>query len=246
MHKWSWIACTLGAAMFVGGCAHDEKTQEAQLGHIPISEKEPIFTAQHNVEVEDANLNAAKRATEEAKIFRDVSNKELDSSKARVAASEKAIKLEGKSGNAKQLNDAQTFFDLASKEQIASQAKVDYANKLVDLRENEETLITARRDEAKTRVKLLEAQAVAKNGMKPVDDPAKLEREDVDARTKVMERERRVAVMRDDAQRYRSTWDDRRQSFNLAQRGAPVLTPTPTPPKGQVIQQAPMPVEPKE
>jgi hypothetical protein len=246
MRSSRWLAGALAGPLLVGagfGCASSGVRQDqAMLGRLTIDDKQEVFTAEHNVEVAQANGSSAERALDEAKSFREVADRELDAAKDRLEASRKAIEMGRKAGGGGIARNARASADLDAKQVVASRAKKDYADRMVDLRQHEVALADQQLDEARIEEELARVNVLRANGLTPREDVAAILRERQNKLADIADEEQRVARMRGDVEQLRIAWAERRHRFDVASRDTTIgpITPPGAPSK---IAPEPLPEE---
>ena len=224
MRRFSWIAGAVVGTLLGGtGCARQGlKEDQAMLGHLSMDAKQDIYTAQHNVEVAQANKAAAERARDNTRTFRDVASKELDGAKAKLVASRKAYELGQQTQSPDTVRAAQAGANVSEKELVAFKAKKDYADRLIDLRDREVELADKQLDQANIELALTRVQALRQGGIAPREDIAALMRDRDDKLQDIAATEQRLSILRDQTNRMKVAWQERRSSFDVASRDTAV------------------------
>jgi hypothetical protein len=218
-----WLTGALGA-LLVGGCAHNEKSDTAMLGQLPMEQKQEVFTAQNNVQVATANQQSAQRAVDEAKTFDDVAGKQLDAAKTRLDAANKALSMGQKSQNPQTIQEGQANLTVAQREVAAFQAKKNYADRLVDLREKQADLASAELDRANIDQSIARVQSLDRAGMRPHEDLQSLVKDRQDKLADIASLQGRVSALEQQVNQNRMAWVQQRHSYNVAAR---TFTPPP-------------------
>ncbi len=231
-----WAGLTAAALM---GCAHH--VEEAKLGQVPMEQKQAIFTAQHNITVAESNVRSAEQAKDAAERFRDIAKRELDAAKLHANAALEARDLAERQQVAGHVHDAEAAQVTAAREVAAARAKTDYADKLVDLRDQQRKLAEARLDASRAELAFLQADTLRRNKIEPGVNIGELERDRINANHKVLERENIVASMRGQVDQLRTVWRERRSEFNTASRNAPPVPSLPPPRGPETINPQPIP-----
>ena len=243
MRSNGWWAGALAAVTMVAGCAHQNRVSEAQLGRLPIGEKNALFAAQHNISVAEANQAAAKKAYGQAKQFQDIMGNETKLAKDHANVARQTFDLGRKTNNPETVRAADRADRLAVRENLSARAGRDYADRLVALRGAETNLANARIDEAVAEKNFAAAEALRRNGLEPDVNLAQVMQGREEARTKVLDQERKVGALRDEANTSRLTWEDRRHAYNvaMAQPGNPPLPSIQAPGAPPQYHQVPLP-----
>jgi hypothetical protein len=221
--------------LILGGCAHHEerRVDEAQLGNLSMAQKHDVFTAQHNVEVAQANRMNAERAGDEANSFRAIAGHELVAAKSRAKAAARAVDLLRSTGDEHTRAAADHNLGLASREVAAAQAKREYADSLFELRDAEVALADRKVDAAEAERALVGVEALRRAGIMPRERLGDVVRERDAANAEVLGANQHVADLRDGADRLRVEWAQRDRAFNVASRmqGPQPIPPPPPPPR---------------
>jgi len=123
---------------------------------------------------------------------------------------------------------------------MASRAKLDYADKLVDLRKQQVDLAGARVDAARADLSFVQADTLQRNNIQPGVDIGEVERARTDASNRVVDEERKAATIRDQLGQLRTVWRERRHAFDVASRNAPAMPETNPPPPAKMLPAAPI------
>jgi len=139
------------ASASLSACNRQPKVDDASMARLREPERRKIADAQHRVDVAAANMNAAEAGVQEAKQFRDITDKEVSAAKDQVDAAEGTKDLGRQTRNPSMATSAERAEESATTRVRAAEAKKAYADALVDYRED-------KRDLAKARLSLAEAQ----------------------------------------------------------------------------------------
>jgi hypothetical protein len=225
MRRW-----LLAGALVAAGCASTfgTKVSDRDVARLPAQDQEKVIAASNQIPKASANVETARLQLDEARQFRRVAQNEVDAARSRLEAGRNAIVLAHSTRDPHQLRAAQRNEDLARDELIAARAKLDYADRLVALRD-------AKLDEANQQLRLARAETesrkaelIVKNGIASDINLAKIQRERDDTQTRLAEIRTRVAVLGGEVQQLRVAWNDRRRELNTASRDMSVL-PLPPP-----------------
>ncbi|HEX2568267.1 MAG TPA: hypothetical protein VH877_01830 [Polyangia bacterium] len=242
--SWWWVS-TLATSLLLGACARQQVRQdEAQLGRLPIEEKQEIFTAQHNVTVAEANKAAADKAAREMQAFVKNARDDVSAARARLQASRSSLQLGRRTNNAQTLRIAEQQNDIARRQLAAAQAKREYAQRLSDLR-NEQVKLAARQiDAAQAELALVRASVLQRNNVSPGGESVdKLRQRREQATAELAQQERKVSGLRDEANDLQMVWEQRRQDYNVASRDVSGLPPLPPPSSPEQFRPEPIDVD---
>lgn len=208
----------LAGAIAMAGCA-TTGVSDNDVARLPAAERAQIITAHKSIDVAQSNLEAAKGARDEAKQLRKIAASELDAAKSRLEAARSSIDLGKSARDDRTLREASRNEDAARDQLIAARAKLDYADRLVELRDVKIDESEANLTAAKADVELTKLQAAQRNGIAEGVDPRKLEARRQDAQERLAESRARVAQIEGDVMQLKMAWDDRRHEMNTASRG---------------------------
>lgn len=231
MRSGLWIAGAVASATMAIGCGQTSvKTDEAMLGRLSMDDKQAVFTAEHNIEVAQANQASAERALGEAKSYRDITNNEVKGAKAQFEAAQKSVVM-GRQANDQAVAAAgQEKIVGAEKQLVAFKTKEQYANRLVDLRQEEVNLTKKQVEAAQIDRSIARAEALRRGGVTPREDISKLTRDRADKLGDVASSESKISAMREEVNGLRVAWEQRRKSYNVAARESGAAEPPPPPP----------------
>ncbi len=226
MQRSWWLAGALGAVLAASGCGQEQvKSDTAMLGRIPMDQKQPIFTAQNNLQVAQANVQSAQRAVDESRAFQDVASKQVDAAKARVAAAQKAFELGQKMRDPQQIQAARGNFDIAQREVTALQTKKSYADRLVELRSEQVNLAQKEADLADSQLAIARVEVLQQQGYRPKENVADLVKARNDKQAEIAAIRGRLGALDQQVAQLRVAWQQQRRSYNVAARN---FTPPPT------------------
>jgi hypothetical protein len=226
-----WMVSALATSLLLGACARQQVRQdEAQLGRLPIEEKQEIFTAQHNVTVAEANKAAADKAAREMQAFVKTARDDVSAARARLQASRSSLLL------ARRTRNSQTL-------RIAAQAKREYAERLADLRNEQVRLADRQIDAAQAELALVRATVLQRNNIPAGENVDKVRDRREQATAELAAQERKVSGLRDEANDLQMVWEQRRQDYNVAARDVSGLPPLPPPSSPEQFQPEPLDVE---
>ncbi len=218
----------LASALALAGCA-TSGVSDRDVGRLPVADRAQIVTAHKSIDVAESNLAAARVARDEAKQFRKIAVNDLEAAKARLEAARGSVDLGRTARDDRALREASRNEDVARDQVVAARAKLDYADRLVELREAkineaEASVTAARADVERTKLTLAQRNGVAGNV-----DPRKLEAERQDAQERLAETRARVAELEGECAQLKSAWDDRRSETRHTASRAEMLPPAPPP-----------------
>jgi hypothetical protein len=236
-----WMVSALATSLLLGACARQQVKQgEAQLGRLPIEEKQEIFTAQHNVTVAEANKAAADKAAREMQAFVKTARDEVSAARARLQAARSSLQLARRTRNPETLRVAERQQDVARRQLAAAQAKREYAERLADLRNEQARLADRQIAAAQAELAMVRATVLQRNNVPPGEDVDKLRDRREQATAELAAQERKVSGLRDEANDLQMVWEQRRQDFNVAARDVEGLPPLPPPSSPERFQPEPL------
>jgi hypothetical protein len=238
----------LAGAIAVVGCAHATAgVPDSAVARLPVEDRAQIATAQKSVDVAESNLGSAKEARDDAKQFHKIAMSDLDAAKSKLDAARAGLDLGRSTRDDRALREASRSEDIARNQVIAARAKLDYADRLLELREakvdeGDAEIAAARADVEATKLHLLEQRDLAGDV-----NARGVQARRQDAQEKLAEKRARVAQLEGDVAQLKTAWDDRRHESDVAARdvrgttgsGAPDEVPMPSmrwrdPPHGDV------------
>ena len=215
----------LAGALIAGGCATSGVTDD-DVARLPVAEREQISTAHKSIDVAQQNLEQAKLARDEAKQFHHMAAADLDNSKTRLENARNSIDLGAQSRDDRAMREASRVEDDARLALIASRAKLDYANRLVELREAQITEAESNLAAARADFELEKARIAQRNGVGRDVNVNKLEAQRQDWAERLAEQRAHVADVESETAQLKTAWDDRRTELNrTASRGDSVYAP---------------------
>jgi len=216
----------LAGALIVGGCATTGGVSDSDVARLPVAAREQIMTAHKSIEVAQANLDGAKLARDEAKQFHHIAVAELDSSKSRLEAARGSVDLDAQSRDDRALRQASRAENDARAQLVAARAKLDYANRLVELREAKIAEAEANLAAARADVELEKARIAQRNGIARDLNVNKLASQRQDCAERLAEQRAHVADLEGETAQLKTAWDDRRTEVNrTASRGSEIYAP---------------------
>jgi hypothetical protein len=219
----------LAGALAVAGCA-TSGVSDRDMARLPVAEREHIATAHQSVDLAASNLAAAKVARDEAKQFRRIAARELDAAKLRLEAARNGVDLSNNARDDRALRQAGRVEDQTRWQLVAARAKLDYADKLVDLREAKIAEAEAAFAAARNDVELTKVRVAQRNGLAVTLDVRAYEARRQEAAERLAEERAHVADLEGETAQLKMAWDDRRHETNrTASRDDVVIVP-PAPP----------------
>lgn len=226
-----------GAIFLVGGCAGSYGVSDRDVARLPAHDRQQIMTASKSINVAQSNLETARLQLDDARQFRKIALNELEAARARLEAARGGIELGRSLRDEAALRNAQRAEDAARDQLIANRAKLDYADRLVALRqakvdEAEAQVALARADVADEKARLLE-----KENLDAHVQHDKIQRQKESAAERLAETRARVAMLAGEVQQLRVAWQDCRNELNTAALDTmppPRSRRTPPDPRGDV------------
>lgn len=247
MNRSWWMVSALATSLLLGACARQQVRQdEAQLGRLPIEEKQEIFTAQHNVTVAEANKAAADKASRDMQVFVKAARDDVSAARARQQASRSSLLLARRTQNAQTLRIAEQQQDMARRQLAAAQAKREYAERLADLRNEQVRLADRQIDAAQAELALVRTAVLQRNNIPAGENLDKVRARREQATADLATQERKVSSVRDEASDLQMVWEQRRQDYNVAARDVSGLPSLPPPSSPEQFQPEPIDMEPGE
>lgn len=244
MNRSWWMVSALATSLMLGACARQQVRQdEAQLGRLPIEEKQEIFTAQHNVTVAEANKAAADKAAREMQAFVKTARDDVSAARARLQASRSSLLLARRTQNAQTLRIAEQQQDVARRQLAAAQAKREYAERLAGLRNEQMKLADRQIDAAQAELALVRATVLQRNNIPAGENIDKVRARREQATAELATQERKVSGLRDEANDLQMVWEQRRQDYNVAARDVSGLPALPPPSSPEQFQPEPLDME---
>ncbi|HEY2743171.1 MAG TPA: hypothetical protein VGL86_01055 [Polyangia bacterium] len=217
----------LASALVAAGCA-TSGVSDRDMAQLPVAEREHIMTAHKSVDVAASNMEVAKVARDEAKQFRRLSARELDAAKLRLQAAQSGVDLASDSRDDRALRAAGHVEDDARIQLVAARAKLDYADRLVELREAKISEAEAAFAAARTDVELTKVRIAQRNGLARDIDERAYEARRQDAAERLAEERAKVADAEGETAQLKVAWDDRRhETSRTASRTDFVAPPAP-------------------
>jgi hypothetical protein len=218
MTKRQWL---LAGAMALAGCATSGGVSDNEVARLPVDDRAQVVTAHQSIDIAQSNLAAAKLGRDEAKQFRKIAARDLEAAKSNLEAARVSVDLSKSTRDDRTLRDAGRREDAARDQLIAARAKMDYADRLIELRytkidEAEANLAAARAD-----VELTKYRLVAHNGIETKADAKKLESVRQETQDRLAETRARVAALEGDVAQLKTAWDERQRDAWTASRGQP-------------------------
>lgn len=230
-------------ALLLTGCA-STGVSDREIARLPVADREQIVTASKSIDVAKSNVETAKVAHQQAEQFHKIAQSELEAARTRLQAARGSVELGRDARDDRMLREADRDEEAARDRLLAARAKVDYADRLIELREAKVESAEAELAAAKADVELTKLKLVERAELPTKVDARKLQAERDDAQSRLAETRARVASLEGDVAQLKTAWDDRRRETRGAARdvpppSAPVEVPMPSmkfreSPKGDV------------
>lgn len=239
--RWSLVV-----AMGLAGCAGSRSAAIPgdKVASLPAEAKSELTTLVQVVDTAKANVSAADVAHRDAQEFREAAQAELRSARSRVDAAESNVGVALAAGNPTLEREAQRGLDVAQRQHAAAKAKVEYADKLVDLRraqcmESEALLSSTRSDLEVRKLRSLQQYGLAKDIDADTIFDAKRENERV-----LAERRQDTSRLSGEVAGLEESWRRQQRAYDMAARGGASPVRTPVAPPEMVPPQQPHDVSP--
>jgi hypothetical protein len=199
--------------VIAAGCAtyHGSPVPDSDVARLTPDARAEVAQSHHAIDVAQGNIDTAKVQRDEAVQFRKVSGTELRAGLARQEAARSAVDLARSTRNDGQLALAQHDEDAANQLVVAARAKVEYADRLVQLRQARLDEAIADGDVARTDVNMRRAQLVEREGIAHPDMVPLRNDQDL-AQQRLAERRGRTAALEGETEQLRTAWLQREHS----------------------------------
>jgi len=211
------------------GKINGAEVKDEQLAQLPREDRQAIIDQERSVDVAKANADAARVAAKQAQEFKAVVDDEVLT--ARTERDEAANPVSY--SNSKQAqNDIAARREVASKQFAAAEAKSEYANKLIEVREAEVDEREAEVELAQARYERAQYETLKQRGMSAgVDEKAIADRER-QAEQKLAEAHQKVAQAQGYADVSKGNWEKSHAQYQGAAKSThaderPVQPPPP-------------------
>jgi hypothetical protein len=226
-----WVAGAAAMAAFVGCASTPPPAADTQVALLPATSKAELVDAQQKVAMAESNVTSARVAVDEARQYRDIARSEMDASQARLRAAEQAVALYERARDPR-ITEAQRAAGVAREQLLADRSKLDYAERLVDVRQAKLREMEATRDVARADVELARVRALRQNAMATTVDEARAFDNLQLTQTRLASARRDVATAQGSAEYARSLWRQQKTRADVASaRGVPGELPPPAPPE---------------
>jgi chromosome segregation ATPase len=212
----------LAAALAVAGCATSGGVSDRDVARLPAQDREQIAIAGRSIDLAQSNLASAKQGRDEARKFRRAAQLERDMANSRLEAVRANVDLSSSRRDDITLRDAARQEDTARDQLLAAQAKIDYADRLVQLREAKVDEAEANLKAAKADVDLTRYRLVERQDPNIKADARKLEANRQEAQERLAAERARVAALEGDVAQLHTAWDERRTGLHTAARSQPL------------------------
>lgn len=225
----------LSACGLFGGSSAPKTVDESRLARLPPEERSQLVDQQRKGDIAQSNLETAKVALQDAKQFLSIVENEDNAAKQRMTGARKSVELSTRTAgeDPAPLADAQREVAVAAQRLDTTNAKLQYAHNLVELRAAQ---VELRRSELN--LANAQLQLARYDGLYAHNQAADLRREDfVSARDKaqadVNNRRSEVEGRRSTVQTSQGVWTELHRKFDVArQENGDNPTDAPPPPQG--------------
>lgn len=218
----------LAGAMVAVGCGTTGVSSD-QVARLPAQDRAQIVNAERSINVAKSNESTAKLALDEAKQFQKISQKELEAARTHLEAARTGIKLGRTARDQQMVKLANQREEAARNQMLASQSKVAYANRLVDLRQAQVDEAEAAVKASKSNVELTKVRLLQNEGIPPEASVAKLREKDEKAQNKLADSRSQVASLQGDVQSLKQAWTQHAKSNTASLGQLPPLHAPPAP-----------------
>jgi hypothetical protein len=196
------VSCLL----FASACASTKgaEVNDEQLSQLPRDDRQAIIDQERSVEVAKANADAARVAAKQADEFKILVDDEVLTAKTKRAEAENTTSY----GNTKQAqNDTAARRKVAAEQVAAAEAKNEYADKLLEVREAEVAEREAEIELAEARVERAKYETLQQRGMAKGIDRKAIEESERQAEQKRAEAHQKVAQAQGYADVSKENWE---------------------------------------
>lgn len=208
----------LVGALCVGGCA-GSAVSDKEVARLPMQDRAQLVTAQRSVDVAQSNLEAARASRDDARQFRRISTSELSAARSRLDAARASLELGRRTRDDRAVRVAMRDEDDARAQVVAARAKVDYADRVIELREAKIDEADAQLSAARADIDSDKLHLLVRDGVATTADPRRIEANRQEAQDRLAEQRARVAQIAGEAAQLKTSWDDRRGELRTASRG---------------------------
>jgi hypothetical protein len=208
----------LAAVLVAAGCA-TTAVSSRELARLPPEDLAQVATASRSIEVAAQSLEAAQRSLDEARQLRTTATDERTAARAHLDAARANGALARRKRDDRMLRAAVADEDAAQRELLATRAKLDYANSLLELRQSRVAEGEAAVDAARADVELTKVRLLEQNGVYTRVDPRRIDAQRQRAQEKLAEARARVAQLAGETALRKQAWDDRRREARTTAAG---------------------------
>ena len=228
MRPWT---LALAPLLLVGGCAGSRHAtiDAATVARLPEPMRQSLNNEEQAVTVAEANLQAAQRSLEEARDFRTLVGSQLSVAQSHLTAAEQQRLLGPEGHNQVQVRAAEQAAEQAERQVSTLQAKQDYADRLLALRQARFDEAQAGLEAARANYKVAALNALTKEGAANQIDRRRILDEKSTADRQLADARMRAAQFEGFTAQARAHWDQLRRASQSASRGTTVLPPTAPP-----------------
>lgn len=220
----------LAGALVAVGCATTTGVSDQQVARRPPQDRAQIVTAQQSINVAQSNVATARQARAQARQFQRVAGNELAAAQAELRAARTGVDLGRTARDPRVLRAASRREDMARDRMVAARAKLDYADRLADLREAQLNAAEAAARAARSNVEMTKVRLLQQEGIAPSVNLARLRSEHERAQTELADARARVAALEGSVATLRQAWEQRRRAFDSAWAGREPPLRAPPPP----------------
>jgi hypothetical protein len=215
------------------------EVKDEQLGQLPREDRQAIIDQERSVDIAKANVDAAKASAQQAHEFRDMVGNELDAAKANRDAVDNSANVKYGTNKQAAAADANARRQLAAQQVSATEAKSEYADKLIDVREAEVEQREAEHNLAKARLEHSKYDTLRQRGLGENINRQNILDNERDAEQKRAEASQKVMQLQGYADSSKKNWDGAQQQYQASAKSTHVdERPVQVPPPPKYIPQA--------
>lgn len=204
---------SLSLLLAVGAACASTKAAEVkndQLAQLPREDRQAIIDQERSVDTARANVDAARVAAKQSQEFKDLVDNEVTAAKAKRDAADNSV---GYDSSKKSQNDLNAKRAVANQEVAAAEAKAEYADKLIDVREAEVEARQADADLAQAKLERAKYETLQRRGLaEGVDRQAILDSE-ANAEQKRASAQQKVEQLKGYADVSKANWDKAQSQY---------------------------------
>jgi hypothetical protein len=206
---------SVSCLLVVSACASSKgaEVKDEQLSQLPHEDRQAIIDQERSVEVAKANADAARVAAKQADEFKVLVDDEVVTAKAQRDEAANAASYT----NTKQAqNDIAARRELAAQQVTAAEAKSEYADKLIEVRQAEVEEREAEADLAQARYERVKYVTLQQRGMAKGIDRQAIEDSERQAEQKRAEAHQKVSLAQGYADVSKGNWDKSQAQYQSA------------------------------